>query len=209
MAAAPASQVFESTRPWNRLALAPLSMSYLPVTASAKTSAASASHPAALSVADRKVQSAYSPIVIAGVLRLIDFVLISLSGSALYFGYSTASVEDSWRYPILALSIAAATVAILQALDIYQVQHFQAGFLRIPRLLLCWCVVFIPAVGLSHVARLDDVSLRYGLPHSFVSELLRSFPNDLRCAQCWVNGRKKAVSIAARSSWAPTKMVSD
>ena len=98
---------------------------------------------AALAVADRKVQSAYSPIVIAGVLRLIDFVLISFSGLALYFGYGTAAVGNSWRYPILALSIAAATVAILQALDIYQVQHFQASFLRIPRLLLCWCVVFI------------------------------------------------------------------
>jgi hypothetical protein len=111
---------------------------------------------AAVAVADRKVQSAYSPIVIAGVLRLIDFVLISFSGLALYFEYGTAAVGGSWHYPILALSIAAATVAILQAFDIYQVQHFQAGFLRIPRLLLCWCVVFIPAVGLSHVARLDD-----------------------------------------------------
>ena len=52
------------------------------------------------------------------------------------------------------------TVAILQALDIYQVQHLQACFLRIPRLLLCWCVVFTTAVGLSHVARLDNASLR-------------------------------------------------
>jgi hypothetical protein len=91
--------------------------------------------PVALAAVDRKVQSAYSPIVIAGVLRLIDFVLISFIGLALYFGYGTAAVGDSWRYPILALSIAAATVAILQAVDIYQVQHFQAGFLRIPRLL--------------------------------------------------------------------------
>ena len=39
------AKVFESTRPWNRLALAPLSMPHLLVTASAKTSAASASHP--------------------------------------------------------------------------------------------------------------------------------------------------------------------
>ena len=87
---------------------------------------------AALAAADRKVQSAYSPIVIAGVLRLIDFVLISFIGLALYFGYGTAAVGDSWRYRILALGIAAATVAILQALDIYQVPHFQAGFLPHP-----------------------------------------------------------------------------
>ena len=44
---------------------------------------------AALAVADRKVRSAYSPIVIAGVVRLIDFALISLSGMAVYFGYGT------------------------------------------------------------------------------------------------------------------------
>ena len=115
---------------------------------------------AALAVADRKVQSAYSPIVIAGVLRLIDFVLISFIGLALYFEYGTVAIRDSWRYPILALSIATAIVAIFQALDIYQVQYFQAGFLRIPRLLICWCIAFITAVSLSHIARLDDASLR-------------------------------------------------
>jgi len=116
--------------------------------------------PAALAVADRKVRSAYSPIVIAGVVRLADFALISLTGVTLYFGYWTPAVGDSWRYPILALATAAAAVVIFQALDIYQVQHFQACFLRITRLLLCWCLVFISAVGVSHVARLDDASLR-------------------------------------------------
>ena len=59
-------------------------------------------------------------------------MLISFIGLALYFGYGTAATGDSWRYPILALGIATATVAILHALNIYQVQHFQAGFLRIP-----------------------------------------------------------------------------
>ena len=68
--------------------------------------------PAALAVADRKVRSAYSPIVIAGVVRLIDFALISLTGVALYFGYGIPAVGDSWRYPILALGTAAAAVAV-------------------------------------------------------------------------------------------------
>src|SRR5262249_48999924 len=92
--------------------------------------------------------------------RLIDLVLILFIGLALYFGYVTGAVGNSWHYPILALGIAATTVAILQALDIYQVSLFQLGFLHIPRLLFCWCVVFLAAVGLSHVARLDDASLR-------------------------------------------------
>jgi hypothetical protein len=38
------AKAFESTRPWNRLALAPLLMAYLLVATNAKTSAAGASH---------------------------------------------------------------------------------------------------------------------------------------------------------------------
>ena len=112
---------------------------------------------AALAVADRKVRSAYSPIVIAGVVRLIDFALISLSGMAVYFGYGTSG--NSWHYPILAAGSAAATVLLFQAIDLYQVQYFQARFLRTTRLLICWCVVVASAVGVAQVARVNDASL--------------------------------------------------
>ena len=81
------AKVFESSRLWNRLALAPLSMSYLPVTASAKDERRQRLSPVALAAVDRKVQSAQVllPIVIAGVLRLIDFVLISFIGVGALF----------------------------------------------------------------------------------------------------------------------------
>src|SRR5882724_3688649 len=42
---------------------------------------------AALAVTDQKVRRAYSPIVIAGAVRIIDFVLLSFVGTALYLGY--------------------------------------------------------------------------------------------------------------------------
>ena len=40
---------------------------------------------AALAVVDQKVRRAYSPIVIAGAVRVADFVLLSLVGIAIYF----------------------------------------------------------------------------------------------------------------------------
>jgi hypothetical protein len=43
--------------------------------------------PAALAVANQQVRSAYSPIVIAGAVRIIDFLTLSFVGVALYFGY--------------------------------------------------------------------------------------------------------------------------
>ena len=82
---------------------------------------------AALSVADRKVQPADPPIVIAGVLRLIDFVLISLSGSALYLRIGLPQSE------IVALSNSGFEYCRRHSGDLassiyHQVQHFQAGF---------------------------------------------------------------------------------
>ena len=47
--------------------------------------------PAALAVTNQKVRRAYSPIVIAGVVRLADFVMLSLIGIALYLGYVVRS----------------------------------------------------------------------------------------------------------------------
>ena len=40
-----------------------------------------------LAVSNQKVRRAYSPIVIAGVVRVVDFVMLSAIGIALYFGY--------------------------------------------------------------------------------------------------------------------------
>src|ERR1700729_3593714 len=54
--------------------------------------------PAALAVTNQKVRRAYSPIVIAGAVRVADFVLLSLVGIALYFGYVTRLAGFHWEY---------------------------------------------------------------------------------------------------------------
>ena len=112
----------------------------------------------ALAVAERKVVSAYSPIVIAGVVRVIDFALISIGGLTFYFGYSLPVEESGWPYFLFTFGIAATTVVFFQIVDIYQVHHLQMGFLRITRLVLCWCLVFILFAGASYVARLHSAS---------------------------------------------------
>jgi len=54
--------------------------------------------PAALTVTHQKVRKAYSPIVIAGAVRVADFVLISLVGVALYLGYVVPISGFHWEY---------------------------------------------------------------------------------------------------------------
>src|SRR5208282_4255202 len=53
---------------------------------------------AALAVASQKVRRAYSPIVIAGAVRVADFVLLSLIGVSLYLGYVAPLSGFRWEY---------------------------------------------------------------------------------------------------------------
>ena len=61
---------------------------------------------AALAVANQKVRRAYSPIVIAGAVRVVDFAVLSLVGITIYFGYVVR--HDSFRWPYVAAIFAMA-----------------------------------------------------------------------------------------------------
>src|SRR3984957_14522893 len=62
---------------------------------------------AALALANEKVRPAYSPIVIAGAVRLADFVLLSLIGIVLYFGYVARLTGFHWEYIVAIFGITA------------------------------------------------------------------------------------------------------
>src|SRR4051812_25050380 len=54
--------------------------------------------PAALAVTNQKVSRAYSPIVIAGAVRLVDFIMLSLIGITLYFAYVVNRTGLHWEF---------------------------------------------------------------------------------------------------------------
>src|SRR6195256_5975528 len=81
--------------------------------------------PAALAVTNQKVRPAYSPIVIAGAVRVADFVILSLVGIAIYFGYVARLSGFNWQYITAILGMSAAAVVCFQASDIYEVQGFR------------------------------------------------------------------------------------
>src|SRR3977135_3957390 len=74
---------------------------------------------AALAVTNQKVRTAYSPIVIAGAVRVADFVLLSLVGVALYVGYVVPIGGFHWEYVAAIFAITATAVVCFQAADIY------------------------------------------------------------------------------------------
>jgi Undecaprenyl-phosphate glucose phosphotransferase len=123
--------------------------------------------PAALAVASQKVQTAYSPIVIAGFVRAADFVLIALIGIALYLGYVTHIDGFSWNYVFAIVAIAAAAVICFQAADLYEVQVFRGQLRQMTRMISSWAFVFLLFIGASFFAKLGDTVSRVWLSAFF------------------------------------------
>ena len=90
---------------------------------------------AALVVASQKVRPAYSPIVIAGAVRLADFVLLSLVGVSIYLGYVVPLSGFHWEYILAILAMTVATVICFQAAEIYQVQVFRGQLRQMTRMI--------------------------------------------------------------------------
>ena len=83
---------------------------------------------AALNVTNQKVRPAYSPIVIAGVVRVIDFMLFNLVGVGIYLYYVMPLNGFRWEYVAAIIAMAVSTVICFQAADQLQ-RQFQDSFL--------------------------------------------------------------------------------
>jgi len=111
---------------------------------------------AALAVTNQKVRGAYSPIVIAGAVRLADFVLLSLIGVALYFGYVSRLAGFHWEYVAAIFAMAATAVICFQAADIYEVQVFRGNLRQMARMVSSWAFVFLLFIGVSFFATMES-----------------------------------------------------
>src|ERR1700677_4522321 len=126
---------------------------------------------AAVAVTNQKVGGAYSPIVITGAVRLADFVLLSLIGVALYFGYVVRLSGFHWEYVAAIFGMTATAVVCFQAADIYEVQVFRGQLRQMTRMISSWAFVFLLFIGASFFAKLGTEVSRLWLSAFFVAGL--------------------------------------
>jgi len=122
---------------------------------------------AALAVVNQKVRSAYSPIVIAGMVRLADFVLLSLIGIALYLGYMVPLDGFRWEYVAAISAMTLTAVICFQAAEIYDVQIFRDQLRQMTRMISSWAFVFLLFIGASFFAKLGSAVSRVWLSAFF------------------------------------------
>ena len=123
---------------------------------------------AALAVTNQKVRTAYSPIVIAGAIRVADFVLLSFIGVALYLGYMAPRAGFHWEYVAAILAMTLTAVICFQASDIYDVQIFRGQLRQMTRMVSSWAFVFLLFIGASFFAKLGNEISRLWLSAFFI-----------------------------------------
>src|ERR1700680_3761572 len=128
--------------------------------------------PAAIEVADQQFKAAYSPIVLAGTVRLIEAALVISVGLAVYFWHVVPAVGFAWYYVGAIVSIAIMAMLVFQIADIYQVQAFRGHEKQYMRLASAWSVVFLIAISLSFFAKAGDQFSRAWLGAFYVLGLL-------------------------------------
>jgi Undecaprenyl-phosphate glucose phosphotransferase len=123
--------------------------------------------PAALAITQQRVRSAYSPTVIAGAVRIVDFLTLSLVGIALYFGYVVSLSGFHWAYIAGITGMSAAAVICFQSADIYQIQVFRGQLRQMTRMISSWAFVFLLFIGASFFAKLGGEISRLWLSAFF------------------------------------------
>ena len=161
---------------------------------------------AALAVTNQKVPRAYSPVVIAGVVRVADFVLLSLVGLAIYFGYVVPLSGFRWEYVAAIFGMTAAAVVCFQAADIYEVQVFRGQLRQMTRMISAWAFVFLLFIGASFFAKLGGEVSRLWLSAFFFVGLATLIGRTAVPAGDGSRlGAATAGSTAAPSSSVPTR----
>jgi Undecaprenyl-phosphate glucose phosphotransferase len=128
--------------------------------------------PIAQKIANEPTPPGYSPIVLAGTVRLIEFMLVMLVGLAVQLAYIVPLEGFEWRYPAATVAIAAIATLAFQAADVYQVQAFRGYEKQYFRLASAWSVVFLIVIGISFFAKAGDQFSRVWLGSFYLSGLI-------------------------------------
>jgi Undecaprenyl-phosphate glucose phosphotransferase len=122
-------------------------------------------------LAEQSSSPAYSPIVVTGLVRLLDFIIIMVTGLIVQHLYLPAVERDNIYYLITAPAIAAAAVIMFQALRINNIPAFRAPLHQGLRMAAGFSAVMIAAIAAVSLLRIDASFSRVWLASWLVAGL--------------------------------------
>ncbi|WP_265515466.1 undecaprenyl-phosphate glucose phosphotransferase [Nitratireductor luteus] len=142
-----------------------------------------------------------SPVMVSGVMRIVEFGLLFVSGAALYAGYVGLGTHLYLQYPLIILGISLVTVILMEFSDCYQMPALRNPIGQIGRILLIWSATFALATVALFFLKISAEFSRYWLGAWYATGLGLIFMLRLATAQLfkrWArNGRieRRAVIV--------------
>ncbi|GJD52054.1 UDP-glucose:undecaprenyl-phosphate glucose-1-phosphate transferase [Methylobacterium crusticola] len=127
--------------------------------------------PPAEAVVPARAGPALSPVVLAGCVRALEFVLVAAAGFAVQLGLLSGIVPLNLGYVAAILGLAGLTLAVLQALGTYGIRAFRAFFSVGLRVALGWSLVILLAATILFFAKLGDQYSRLWLAGFYAAGL--------------------------------------
>ncbi|MBY0612606.1 MAG: undecaprenyl-phosphate glucose phosphotransferase [Beijerinckiaceae bacterium] len=112
----------------------------------------------ALSTAE--LNPSFSPIVLSGLVQLLEFLLISLVGFGVYWVYLAPQFGLLSAYAVAIPGIAALTVIIFRIMDLYHVGALRLLVVKGLRLAFGWITAFMAAFAIIFFIKLEGVFSR-------------------------------------------------
>ncbi|KQU79645.1 undecaprenyl-phosphate glucose phosphotransferase [Mesorhizobium sp. Root695] len=166
----------------------------------------------------RQVASQYrrdtmSPIMVSGVLRMVEFGLLFVSGLAVYFHYVGFFNYLAWQYPLTIAAASFLAVVLLDVTDCYQIVALMRPIVNFGRVLLVWAGTFALMALTAFVMKMSEDYSRLLFGSWFVtgfvlifglrlvmSKLIRAWARDGRMERrAVIVGGGKAAEILIRS----------
>lgn len=125
-------------------------------------------------IASEPVQPAISAVVLAGLIRLYEFVAIVTVGLVIHHGYVHMHAHEplSWRYFFAIVGMALATVSAFQFADLYSIPALRTRIEQLSRTGMIWTMVFLLATALAFFIRPEGDYSRIWAATWFASVLL-------------------------------------
>lgn len=106
--------------------------------------------------APRDHGGAVSPVVLAGLVRLADLLLVAGLGFAVHAAQLGGVVALGWSYPTAILAVAGLAVALFQVFGSYRISSFRSFFKPALRLTAAWSLTFLVVATVMVFAKVAD-----------------------------------------------------
>jgi Undecaprenyl-phosphate glucose phosphotransferase len=102
----------------------------------------------ARSIADEEVADAISPVVVTGLVRIFEFLLVISTGMGAYFAYVyPQDPTNVWLYIITASISSSVSVVVFQVFDLYNLQSLRSYLAQAGRLVTAWTITLALALA--------------------------------------------------------------